>query len=167
MKNKKLTSLDGVSRPLVRSTSDTGYPDEYTLPDARVHPPKSIQCRISERAYKIRTEFKMHSIATPVSAKTAIHIFAIPAKPSNITAALINNANTTFCFAIRPVSLAMDTACGIALIAEFINTTSAASIAASAPLPMAAPTSAPANTGASLIPSPTNRSEERRVGKEC
>ena len=38
----------------------------------------------------------------------------------------------------------------------FMNTTSAASIAASAPLPIAAPTSAPASTGASLMPSPTN-----------
>ena len=33
-----------------------------------------------------------------------------------------------------------------------------ASIAASAPLPMAAPTSAPASTGASLMPSPTKTS---------
>ena len=45
---------------------------------------------------------------------------------------------------------------GTADKAEFINTTSAASIAASAPLPIAAPTSAPARTGASFIPSPTN-----------
>ena len=47
-------------------------------------------------------------------------------------------------------------ACGMASVEDVINTTSAASMAASAPVPMAAPTSAPASTGASLIPSPTN-----------
>ena len=66
-------------------------------------------------------EFKMHSIATPVSAKTAIHIFARPARPSTMTAALMIRANITFCRAIRPVDLAMDNACGIAFIAEVID----------------------------------------------
>ena len=73
-----------------------------------------------------------------------------------ITIILIASANTTFCHEMLFVIFAMLTASGIAFISEFINTTSAASIAASAPLPIAAPTSAPASTGASLIPSPTN-----------
>ncbi len=81
---------------------------------------------------------------------------AQPASPRIITKALITSANITFCHAIRVAALAIVTDCGTACILEVINTTSAASIAASAPLPIAAPTSAPASTGASLMPSPTN-----------
>ena len=101
-------------------------------------------------------EFRRQSTDTPVSANTAIHIFANPKSPMIITIILIASANTTFCHEMLFVIFAMLTAYGIAFISEFINTTSAASIAASAPLPIAAPTSAPASTGASLIPSPTN-----------
>ena len=101
-------------------------------------------------------ELSRHNTDTPVSANTAIHIFANPNRPIIITMILIASANTTFCHEILFVILAMPTASGMAYISEFMNTTSAASIAASAPLPIAAPTSAPASTGASLIPSPTN-----------
>ena len=73
-----------------------------------------------------------------------------------MTASFTARANTTFCHAIRAVCLEMRSACGTAATSEVMNTTSAASMAASAPLPMAAPTSAPASTGASLMPSPTN-----------
>ena len=41
-------------------------------------------------------EFKMQSIATPVSANTAIHIFANPNTPKIITNAFTARANTTF-----------------------------------------------------------------------
>ena len=65
-------------------------------------------------------------------------------------------ANTTFCHATRNVALDKSRICAIAVKDGRMNTTSAASIAASAPLPIAPPTSAPASTGASLMPSPTN-----------
>lgn len=104
-------------------------------------------------------EFSTQSMATPLSAKTAIHMEACPVSPSAITSALIASANMTFCQAILVVVFAMAMDWGTACMLEVINTTSAASIAASAPLPMAAPTSAPASTGASLIPSPTNMTE--------
>ena len=102
-------------------------------------------------------EFSTQIMATPVSANTAIHMLACPARPRIITAILITRANITFCHAMRFVFRAMAIDWGIASTLEFINTASAASIAASAPLPMAAPTSAPRSTGASLIPTPTNR----------
>ena len=101
-------------------------------------------------------EFNTQRIATPVSANTASHMEAIPMSPSTMTSAFTASANTTFWLEIAPVLFAILIAVGIASMLEVINTTSAASIAASAPLPIAAPTSAPARTGASLIPSPTN-----------
>ena len=73
-----------------------------------------------------------------------------------MTAALTDSAKMMLAQETRLVWAAMSRAVGIASRSEFIKTTSAASMAASAPLPMAAPTSAPASTGASLIPSPTN-----------
>ena len=51
---------------------------------------------------------------------------------------------------LKPI--AVGTACKL----PDINTTSAASIAISVPVPIARPTSACAKAGASLIPSPTN-----------
>ena len=103
-------------------------------------------------------EFSTQSIATPESANTAIHMEAIPHSPNTITAAFTANAKITFSFAIRLVAFAIRKLSTNEVRREFINTTSAASIAASAPLPMAAPISAPAKTGASLIPSPINPS---------
>lgn len=81
---------------------------------------------------------------TPVSANTASHMLAQPKSPITITIALTIRANYTFCQEMELVILAMLKASGMAPISEFINTTSAASMAASAPLPIAAPTSAPA-----------------------
>ena len=61
----------------------------------------------------------------------------------------------TFCQAVEMTFRDSLMAWGMAWTSELRKTTSAASMAASAPLPMAAPASAPARTGASLIPSPT------------
>ena len=63
-----------------------------------------------------------------------------------------------FCHNILLVFLDTRMASEIASTLSFINTTSAASIAASDPTPpIAIPISALARTGASLIPSPTNK----------
>ena len=62
-----------------------------------------------------------------------------------------------FCHTILLVLFAISIALDILLGSSVISTTSAASIAASEPKPpIAIPTSARANTGASFIPSPTN-----------
>ena len=88
------------------------------------------------RPYKIRMEFKTHSMATPLSANTAIHMEAWPASPRIITRAFTARAKTTFCHAIRLVDFAMEIEAGTACMLEVMNTTSAASMAASAPLPI-------------------------------
>ena len=63
--------------------------------------------------------------------------------------------NVVFALAVKLLVMVLGLL-GYASMSEVMNTTSAASMAASAPLPIAAPTSAPASTGASLMPSPTN-----------
>ena len=82
-------------------------------------------------------ELRMQSIATPVSANTAAQMLAKPTNPSTSTSSLTASAKMTFCIEIRPVARAILIACGMALTEEFMKTTSAASMAASAPLPMA------------------------------
>ena len=93
---------------------------------------------------------------TPTSAKTAIHIVAIPNEARKSTSSFTAMANTTFCMAMPMVRRAMAMAVAILDGLSSMSTTSAASIAASEPsAPMAIPTSARASTGASLMPSPT------------
>lgn len=94
---------------------------------------------------------------TPTSAKTAMPIVVNPKVESINTATFIPMANIVFCWAmpivLREISMAFAIFDGL----SSIKTTSAASMAASLPsAPIAIPTSARANTGASLIPSPTN-----------
>ena len=74
-------------------------------------------------------EFSTHSIATPVSANTAIHMEANPHSPRIITAILIARANTMFCQEMATADLAIRKASGIADMLEVIKTTSAASMA--------------------------------------
>ena len=96
---------------------------------------------------------------TPTSAKIAIHIFAIPSAPRIRQTALIPSAKYIFSYTIRIHFLEILIAFAIFFGSSSIRTTSAASIAASDPsAPMAIPISALDNTGASLIPSPTNAS---------
>ena len=105
----------------------------------------------------ILIEFNTANKVTPTSANTAAHIFVNPATTNIITATFINNEKIIFCHNILFVFLDILIASEIDSILSFINTTSAASIAASEPTPpMAIPISALAKTGASLIPSPTN-----------
>lgn len=106
--------------------------------------------------YRIRMEFNTQRIATPVSANTASHMEAIPMSPSTMTSAFTASANTTFWLEIAPVLFgdpdrgrdrvhAGSHKYDISSLDRGIRTTA-----------IAAPTSAPARTGASLIPSPTN-----------
>ena len=96
---------------------------------------------------------------TPTSANTAAHMLTRPTAQSTSTNSLTVSANTTFCFAIASVFLAISISCSSLDGSSVMMTTSAASMAASEPRPpMAIPTSALASTGASLIPSPTNKS---------
>ena len=82
---------------------------------------------------------------------------AYPNIVNNKTPILIINVKVTFCFRILFVFCEIQIASPIVTISSFINTISAASIAASLPTPpIAIPKSARARTGASLIPSPTN-----------
>ena len=53
-------------------------------------------------------ELSTHSMATPLSAKTAIHMDAYPVSPSAMTKALTASANITFCQAMRVVTFAME-----------------------------------------------------------
>ncbi len=108
--------------------------------------------------YRIRMEFSTQIMATPVSANTAIHMLACPARPRIITAILITRAKNY----VLPCNTVCASCNGDELrdriYIEFINTASAASMAKHLHrFPMAKHlTSAPARTGASLIPSPTN-----------
>ena len=81
----------------------------------------------------------MQRMETPVSANTATHILAKPKSPIIITRILTPNATTTFCHAIEIVFEEMRIDSTTALILGRIYTTSAASMAASAPLPMHRP----------------------------
>ena len=65
------------------------------------------------------------------------------------------NAQNRFWRILRSVALPSLIAAGTSRRRLFISTTSAASIATSAPAPMAMPTSAVVSAGASLMPSPT------------
>ena len=96
---------------------------------------------------------------TPVSAKIATHILAKPNTPATITMIFTAIAKKIFCHAMDNVRSAMLKERHTESRLEFMYTTSAASMAESAPLPIAPPTSAPVNTGASLMPSPTNITE--------
>ena len=83
----------------------------------------------------------------------------MPNVPSTITNIFIPNAKTIFCHNILLVFFDTFIASTKAFISSFINTISAASIAASDPIPpMAIPISALASTGASFTPSPTKAS---------
>ena len=83
-------------------------------------------------------------------------MLAIPKVARRRTATLIPMANHAFSFAMKIVRHESSMASAIFEGLSSISTTSAASIAASLPkAPIAMPTSARANTGASLIPSPT------------
>lgn len=57
--------------------------------------------------YRTRMEFRMQSMATPVSANTAIHMDAKPQRPRIITQILTASAKTTFCQEIRLVARAI------------------------------------------------------------
>lgn len=106
--------------------------------------------------YFFRMALRIASTATPTSANTAIHMVAIPNALRRSTRILIPKAKTIFCITIFLVFFAMRRPTEIFRKSSSISTTSAASMAASEPIaPMAMPTSAPANTGASLMPSPT------------
>ena len=103
--------------------------------------------------------FNTAMIITPTSAKIAIHIFA----NTNGTQDQADNFDTyskidisyTMRIHLRAILIALEIFSG----SSSISTISAASIAASEPrAPMAIPMSALDNTGASLIPSPTNAS---------
>ena len=59
-------------------------------------------------------ELSTHRIATPVSAKTAIHMDANPKRPSIMTKNFYDQAKITFCQEMRLVALAMDNAWGTA-----------------------------------------------------
>ena len=65
------------------------------------------QTYFKDFAYKTLIEFNTQSMATPESAKTAIHIDAIPQSPNTITDTLTAKAKTTFSYAIFLVFLAM------------------------------------------------------------
>ena len=98
---------------------------------------------------------RIASTVTPTSAKTASHMFATPKAPSNNIMNFTPMAKKMFCMTIFNVLRATDIPSATAMRLSFINMTSEASIAASLPAnPMAMPTSASFNTGASLIPSP-------------
>ena len=106
--------------------------------------------------------FRTAKTVTPTSAKTANHIVAMPMEASKSTATLTTMAKTTFCLAMAIVLRAMRIAVATFEGWSSISTTSAASMAASLPSPpIAMPTSARANTGASLIPSPTKAMDLR------
>ena len=82
---------------------------------------------------------------------------AIPSAPSTRQIAFIANAKIMFSLTISSVLFDIFIANAIFAGSSSISTTSAASIAASEPrAPIATPISALDNTGASLIPSPTN-----------
>ena len=94
---------------------------------------------------------------TPTSAMIATHILAIPIAARIRQITLTARAKTMFCFTIPRHFREILIAFGILSGSSSIRTISAASIAASDPkAPMAIPMSARDNTGASLIPSPTN-----------
>lgn len=117
--------------------------------------------------------FNTANTITPTSANTAIHIVAKPTAASNSTSTLTHMANHTFCRAMPSVRRAMCMAVTIFEGLSSINTTSAASMAASEPsAPIATPTSARANAGASFMPSPTKASvvlffSYRAIAREC
>ncbi len=97
--------------------------------------------------------------ATPTSAKTAIHMFAMPKAASTSTANLVPRAKMMFCHTMRMVRRATSMAFAMSSGLSFMSTMSAASMAASDPMaPMAMPMSARVSTGASLMPSPTKAS---------
>ena len=101
--------------------------------------------------------FRTARTVTPTSAKTAIHIVAMPRTARTRTRSFMNMAKKVFSLARRRVLRAILTPTTIFDGLSSISTTSAASIAASDPRPpIAIPRSALASTGASLIPSPTN-----------
>ena len=107
---------------------------------------------------------------TPTSANTAIHMVASPSAARSSTSNLTAMANTTFCRAMEMVRREMEMAVATFFGLSSMSTTSAASMAASEPsAPMAIPTSALANTGASLMPSPTKASEafSSRRSRSC
>ena len=101
----------------------------------------------------------MAIMVTPTSANTAVHIFAIPNVPSTMIITFTPSAKIIFCHSILLVFFDTFIASTKAFMSSFIKTTSAASMAASDPMPpMAIPISALANTGASFTPSPTKAS---------
>ena len=57
-------------------------------------------------------ELSTHSMATPESAKTAIHMDAKPRRPRIMAMALMARAKYTFCQATRAVRAAMAVGCG-------------------------------------------------------
>ena len=94
--------------------------------------------------------------ATPLSAKTASQSVAMPISPSTITTTFTPMAKAMFCQTMVRVFRARRKACANREGWSVCNTTSAVSIAMSAPAPpIAMPTLLKANTGASLMPSPT------------
>ena len=105
--------------------------------------------QLDYRIFKARMEFRMAISVTPTSANTPIHIFAMPKAVKIRITTLIPRENTMFCHKICMVFPAMRIAVLNAEGSSFIKTTSAASIAASLPMPpIATPISALASTGA-------------------
>ena len=102
---------------------------------------------------------RMAKIATPTSANTAIHMFAMPTAASTSTESFTPKANTMFCHTIPMVLRDRRIALAIFDGLSSMSTISAASMAASEPIaPIAIPISARVSTGASLMPSPTKAS---------
>ena len=98
----------------------------------------------------------MAMTATPTSANTASHMEATPKAPRMRNSPFTARANTIFSRTMRRHLRAMSMAWMSLAGSSSISTTSAASMAASEPMPpMAMPTSARDRTGASLTPSPT------------
>ena len=94
-------------------------------------------------------------------------MFAKPNTPATMTIIFTAMAKKIFCQAIDKVRSAILKERHTESRLEFMYTTSAASMAESAPLPIAPPTSAPVNTGASLMPSPTNITEPWSLRRDC
>ena len=103
-----------------------------------------------------RMAFNTASTITPTSAKIASHILTMPTMPNIRQMPFTPNAMTIFSLTMRRHFRDMRIALPIFVVSSSMSTTSAAYMATSLPIaPIAMPTSARDNTGASLMPSPT------------
>lgn len=102
-----------------------------------------------------RSPLATTSKLAPMSAKTAIHMVAVPTTAITRKTLLMPSARVMFCQRMAWVRLDRRTVSAMRCRSSFMMTTSAASMAVSVPAaPMAKPMSACASAGASLMPSP-------------